>query len=333
MKKFLFFILALCCTAVAKAQGTDQFSAILQHGDEVSVYEGATGFQQAYAAAVDGDVIILSQGTFKPVSKIEKSLTILGAGFEQNDSTNTAISAFDNNVSLGKSDGVLDYLHIEGVKIMGTIYVESELKNTHILKSFITGDVRLRKNIETMTLKQCRISGSVYGDGNDIEAHGLHVANCYLGGNVRNFSYNSSVNVDHCYMVQYSNGDKAQILLTNTIIGGTRYTNATGVPNYATVKNCIVFSSAGGFPSSALVETYHRVDLATIFADAENTDYSESRTFELKDPETYKGTDGTPIGLSGGAGWNKVPSRPFVSNLSATPSGTNLNVTYNTSVK
>ena len=64
----------------------------------------------------------------------------------------------------------------------------------------------------------------------------------------------------------------------------------------------------------------------------ENIDYDESRTFVLKEPTTYVGTDGTPIGLSGGAGWNKVPSKPYVSKLIATPSGTNLNVTYEAGV-
>ena len=55
MKKILFIILALCYVVVAKAQSADQLSAILQHGDEVSVYQGNTGFQKAYEAAVDGN--------------------------------------------------------------------------------------------------------------------------------------------------------------------------------------------------------------------------------------------------------------------------------------
>ena len=98
MKKILFIILALCYIVVAKAQSTDQLSAILQHGDEVSVYQGNTGFQKAYAAAVDGDVIVLSQGTFQTVTRIEKAITILGAGFEENAEANTAITAFNTNV-------------------------------------------------------------------------------------------------------------------------------------------------------------------------------------------------------------------------------------------
>ena len=93
MKKYLFLVIALCYTVVTNAQGTDQSSAILQHGDEATFFKGSTAFKQAYAAAADGDVIILSEGTFEPV-RIEKRLTIYGAGFEKNAETNTAITAF-----------------------------------------------------------------------------------------------------------------------------------------------------------------------------------------------------------------------------------------------
>lgn len=71
MKKYLFLVIALCYTVVTNAQGTDQSSAILQHGDEATFFKGSTAFKQAYAAAADGDVIILSEGTFEPV-RIEK---------------------------------------------------------------------------------------------------------------------------------------------------------------------------------------------------------------------------------------------------------------------
>ena len=333
MKKILFLVMALCCTTVAKAQSTDEMSAILQHGDETTVFVGTTGFQQAYAAAVDGDVITLSQGTFQKVNIIEKALTILGAGFEDNAEAHTAVTAFDSYVSIGKSGGVIDGLHMEGIKINGTLYFDYETKNTNIRKCFINGEVRIKSHVEMMTLKQCRIGSSVYGENTNIVAKGLLLSNCYVNGNARNFNYGSSIHIDHCYIAQYGNSDKAQVLLTNSIVGGSTFSSACGVAPYSTMRNCIFFSGAGGFPATSAIGDYHKVDLATIFADATNVDYAETRTFELIDPSAYPGTDGTPIGLTGGAGWNKVPSRPYVKNLSATQSGTNLNVTYETGVK
>ena len=333
MKKILFIILALCYVVVAKAQSADQLSAILQHGDEVSVYQGNTGFQKAYEAAADGDVIVLSQGTFQTVTRIEKAITILGAGFEENSEANTAITAFNTHVYAGKSDAVLDGFRMEGVKVSGILQFDYEVKNVNIVKCYVTGDVRFQKNLEAVTLKQCRLGSSVLGANTSVVAKGLLVVNCHVNGNARDFSYESSANIDHCYIMQYGSGDKAQILVTNTIIEDNNIYNESGIAPYSTARNCIVTNGAGGFPATASSFNCHWVDRAAIYADAENGNYSETRTFVLQAPATYVGTDGTPIGPSGGAGWNKVPSRPSISNLTATPSGTTLNVTYDVNMK
>ena len=270
MKKILFIILALCYVVVAKAQSTDQLSAILQHGDEVSVYQGNTGFQKAYEAAVDGDVIVLSQGTFQTVTRIEKAITILGAGFEENAEANTAITAFNTHVYVGKSDAVLDGFRMEGVKVSGTLQFDYEVKNVNIVKCYVTGDVRFQKNLEAVTLKQCRLGSSVLGANTSVVAKGLLVVNCHVNGNARDFSYESSANIDHCYIMQYGSGDKAQILVTNTIIEDNQFSKESGIAPYSTARNCIVTNGAGRFPATASSFNCHWVDRAAIFADAEN---------------------------------------------------------------
>lgn len=337
MKKYLFLFIALCYAVVANAQGTDQFSAILQHGDQCSFYTGSTAFQKAYEAAVDGDVIILSEGTFQPVSRIEKSLSIYGAGFENNPETNTAVTAISGDQIVGKSSGeTLDGFHIEGVRFMDWLMFDSsELKNATIQKCYINGSIRFARNIENVVVKQCRIVDSVLGYNTEIVANGLLVANCVFGTNVRQFSGKSFIHVDHCTLIRYSGEDYAQILFTNSIILGDSHYKATGVGQYCTVRNCIQQSNTGTFPENTLYDpaTLYKLDLANIFADGEDYTYSPSRTYELKDPDTYKGTDGTPIGPSGGDGWNKVPFKPVVANLNTTVTDTNLIVTYDAVVK
>ena len=130
---YLFLIIALCYAVVANAQGSDQYSAVLQHGEAATFYTGSTAFKQAYAAAVDGDVIILSEGVFEPV-RIEKSLKIYGAGFERNAETNTAITGFTRHVYVGKADAVLEGFHLEGVWVMGTLQFDYEMKDANIRK-------------------------------------------------------------------------------------------------------------------------------------------------------------------------------------------------------
>lgn len=331
MKKFILLIIALFYTVVAYAQGTDQVSAILQHGDTETIFIGNTGFAQAYEAAVDGDVIILSQGIFNTINNISKVLTIYGAGFENNAETNTGTTTINGTLKLGDgSDTEIDGIHIEGVKINGYLGLNSQLKNVTIQRCFITNNVELNHNTENVTFRQCYMLGDILGQYK--HANGLLISNCYVSKNINNFSVNSFVHIDHSYMGNmYSRvyREYAQFLWTNSIIN--KLSGDLPLGYAAIVKNCIFF--ADNYYNDVDLENCYRLNsVADIFADSENGDYTPTRTFELKDPETYVGTDGTPIGLSGGAGWNKVPSNPYVSKVNATLSGTQLNVTYEAGV-
>jgi hypothetical protein len=339
MKKYLLSIIALCCTIAVCAQGTEEISAILQHGEEVSVYKGSTGLQQAYAAASDGDVITLSKGTFNAVN-IEKPLTIYGAGFEENEETKTAITTISGNTNVGKADAVIDGLHIEGVKINGNLACTQILKNYTIRRCYITGNMTFAKDIENVRVKQCRVGGDLSGS-KTVLANGLLITNCYVWGLINYFSNESIVNIDHSFIgYQYNTyydyndyNNYAQFLWTNSIIfnRGPNYRMATG--NCATVKNCIVVNGGGGIRDNNIIENCYYVDLANLFADGTDAAYAEDRTWKLQDETTYKGTDGTPIGPSGGFGWYKEPSTPYVKDLNATVNGTNLGVAYEAGVR
>ena len=330
MKKILFSILALCGSIVATAQSTDETSAILQHGDKISVYKGNTGLQQAYANAAEGDVINLSSGSFKPVT-IEKAITIYGVGFEDNTETNTPRTLIDGEWYIGKDGAVLDGFRMEGVCTNNYVNFSGQIKNALIQRCQLGYNVTFYYSSENVVFKQCRIINSIYGRDN--LTNRLLISNCYVGGRIYGFAPQSFVNIDHSIVTTLYSGNfqNAQFLWTNSILYAGN-NDKVPVGAFSTVKNCIVVNGAGTFDNNMIVENCHYVDLANIFADSENIDYNESRTFVLKEPTTYVGTDNTPIGLSGGAGWNKIPSKPYVSKLSATPSGTNLNVTYEAGV-
>ena len=331
MKKIVLLIFALCYTVVAYAQGTDQISAILQHGDTETIFIGNTGLAKAYEAAVDGDVIILSQGVFEPMNNMSKALTIYGAGFEDNAETNTATTTINGTVRLGDgSDTEFDGIHIEGVKINGPLGLNSQLKNLTIQRCSIVNNIEFNHNTENVTIRQCYILGHILGQGK--LANGLLISNCYITNNINKFSVNSFVHIDHSYMghmYSYRDREYAQFLWTNSIIDKLSGDMPSG--KAAIVKNCIFFQKYW-YDDVNLENCYLLSSIADILADGENADYSPTRTFELKDPTTYVGTDGTPIGLSGGAGWNKVPSNPYVSKVNTTLSGTQLNVTYEAGV-
>ena len=189
-------------------------------------------------------------------------------------------------------------------------------------------------------MKQCRVGGDLSGS-KTVLANGLLITNCYVWGLINYFSNESIVNIDHSFIgYQYNTyydyndyNNYAQFLWTNSIIfnRGPNYRMATG--NCATVKNCIVVNGGGGIRDNNIIENCYYVDLANLFADGTDAAYAEDRTWKLQDETTYKGTDGTPIGPSGGFGWYKVPSTPYVKDLNATVNGTNLGVAYEAGVR
>ena len=78
MKKVSLLMALLCVSTLVFAQTTTQ-TAMLKHGDNISVYYGLDAFVEANASAQDGDIITLSSGTFNPTA-ITKAITLRGAG-------------------------------------------------------------------------------------------------------------------------------------------------------------------------------------------------------------------------------------------------------------
>ena len=76
MKKTLFLALMLVIGATAFAQ---QQMATLNHNDTITVFYGPYALKDAHNAAVAGDIVTLSPGTFEKCD-ITKPITLRGAG-------------------------------------------------------------------------------------------------------------------------------------------------------------------------------------------------------------------------------------------------------------
>ena len=149
MKKVLFTILVLCSTVIAKADN-ESLTAILQHGETASVFKGNTAFKEAAAAADDGDVITLSQGTFTGDFNILKSVSVYGTGFEEDVVAGTEVTQIAGPLYVGSSDEntAISNIHFEGVYITGSL-------NLGIIRS---GYVRAVSNV---TISKCKIDGTI----------------------------------------------------------------------------------------------------------------------------------------------------------------------------
>lgn len=88
--------------------------ATLQHGDDLRVFYGTNAFVAAHTAAVGGDIITLSGGTFTPTT-ITKGITLRGAGCEFDTVANTAPTIFSSGISLDVTDAA-NFLNVEGIQ-------------------------------------------------------------------------------------------------------------------------------------------------------------------------------------------------------------------------
>ena len=330
MKKILLSIVALCCTVVAGAQSTDQISAILQNGEETTVYYGQDALKSAYTAAQDGGVITLSSGIFNNPGAISKNITIYGIGWEKDTDgvIPTTIKGLDYQT--GDDATSLHNIVLEGVFVDGTINVR-QTDGMIVRKSrFNTFNVN-GNNAKNISVTQCY--GGNVGCGN-VDVYGLTFTNCYLTGRVTNVKVGSLVLFDHCIMT-YSNSynwndySHSRATYTNSIIthrGGSTDIITAG----ATAKYCIFV--VDGLNANVLSENNKfSVDINNIFSDGgTGVDYATDRTFTLADQDTYKGNDNKPIGIND---WVKIPAIPYVKNLNATVDGTDLKVNYQAGVR
>lgn len=320
MKKTILSLCILCCAIVTKAQSSDQLTAILQHGDETKAYNGVNAFKTALSNAADGDVITLSAGTFNGAN-ITKQLTIYGSGYEENESTGTAVTTINGDLNIEKD------VYVEGVAFAGNTY-HYNLTNSAFVKCLMQRWCA-RTNLSNVTIQECRFKEVNFDS---------HVAtNLLIKNSQLSWAYaydaSSSVLVDHCLMKGGTRGDYnntatyTNCIFIYTTSGEYNYTSAG-----ATMKNCIYVNEATVHPQATVTDCFF-VELADIFADGENATYTAERTFELQHPETWVGTDGTEIGIRGGDGWSKTPATPVVKNLQLSVNEKTLNVNYESEVR
>lgn len=329
MKKILLSIIALCCTLMAGAQDSDQISAVLQVEDQTpQVFFGASALKSAIEAAPDhGGVITLTSGQFN-AADITKDVIIYGAGFETDAEKGVFTTSIrgDINVNLPEGISAPHGIFVEGIWVTGNINVKSAVDGFTLSKSSFN-------NIDfDAPATRCVITQS-YVRAEIIDGFDLYVQNSYVKERVMVMDDASYIRLDHCILTRnyddnyYSYTNRMRYNCSNCIVTNTR------PMNIQTYNYCIMtgVSNLNGY--SATANNYF-ISIADVFDDGiNNATYSEERTFELKNPTAYVGSDGKPIGPSGGIGWNKIPSTPIVKNLDATVNGTSLEVDYDAEVR
>jgi hypothetical protein len=335
-KRFIFSVIALCCTMVAWAQSNQSVTAILQHvvdGNEtVKVYVGKEAFKNAYTDAVNGDVITLSSGSFDVPSAFQKELSVYGAGYEEDAASGTAVTTLNNSINI-KDIESLSNLHFEGLRINSTITCNIPISNMVISKCLCEYVYLYGATCTDITIQQCVIKSGVQGKNNSnniTKAENLRIKNCIMGG-AQTFDPSSTAQIDHCLLTAKTNPTTQNpyiypFIYTNCIFGK----KGEGVNITGTLQYCIVswYFSCNN-PNNVL-----DLRTAAVFTDGDwASEYSADRTYTLLKPDEWIGNDNTQIGIHGGMGFSKVPSTPVIKNMTVTPEGKKIKVNYETNVR
>ena len=325
MKKFYLTIMSLVCTLAASAQVSDGVSATLQNGEATTVYYGYSAFKEALAAAPDeGGVITLSPGAFENPGAISKSLKIYGAGFLPDATNNISETKVNGDLTITSTDALAPVVRIEGAYYTGNAVIKGSqtVANTEIIKCSF-GSFNHEVETSNTIIRQCYIRDDIYG--NSKKTTGLVFANCWIGGNVGSnaFATGSSGLINHCVIARYYDGGYGSsyypFTYQNNIVNWHVRWIGSGASCYNNVGWERVFSNDGNNTTSGNYDKAVWTDWKTLLADGQDnlnfylTDTTTPRTWELADPTTYVGTDGTPCGVTGGDfPWNPIPATPRI---------------------
>lgn len=320
MKKMILSLVAtMLCATATYAQNT--LVATLSHGEDISMYYGTYALRSAYNAAVSGDVINLSGGSFQAVT-ISKAITLRGTGID--DAAPTYISG---NFTINIPTEDANRLTMEGIRCNGTITMEGTFNNPYFVKSqFYSFSYNNTAAIKNAMFANCKITEK-YLLGSSCT---VQFVNSYINGFSNNNTSNSGATFINCVIQPYSSGYSVSYiynsLLQNCIIYQTsnRSNNLSNsdsyLPGSSIATNCVsigysyIFNNSSSNSGNKLVN-YN--EFAKVFKDFTGT-YSNTQTFELSDEAktTYLGTDGTEVGIYGGPlPYTSTPSYPQITKM------------------
>lgn len=312
MKK-LFFSLVVAMMSTTATFAQTSLVATLTHGDEVSMFYGTYALRDAYQAAVSGDVINLSGGTFQAVD-INKAITLRGAGID---------AASPSHITGGSTFNIptedSGRLSMEGVWYTGGLYFRGSFTNAQFQKCRF-GNISFDSsaNISKTLFANCRIHSifEIYG------SNSVQFVNCYVN-NPRITDDRSSAVFVNCVIKPYGGYDFSSIgdsQLLNCILCMTENYSGYYLPSTTSATNCVLvgFNPDNIFSrNQANTGCVSGVSFEDMFTNYTGNN-EDSQTFELTSTAqtTYLGTDGTQVGLYGGLlPYTSTPSYPQITTM------------------
>lgn len=297
--KAYFSLVCLALLSVASASAQYAQMATLLHSGELTNFFTSSALRQALEAAVDGDVISLSSGTFE-IDSIHKNVSIRGAGIKVDGiSSNTTPSVVTAKYSIYIDCPNVDKcaLNLEGI----TFPVSINVLNANIVNAQKCEFKEINSNYNPKwsagTFFNCLFKRF---DDDNLEKGSLEFVNCifstdpkahYLNDRYSDFGNNNvAKQFTNCTILCCSSFSKS--MLQNCVVDLIQGSNTyTGISSNSSAYNCIV-------------RNVHRFECSgsdnRTLGGAENL-FAETGFYTLlPEFDSFLGNDNTQVGAWGG---------------------------------
>lgn len=319
MKRNFFLLAVVILTALAaNAELSQSIVATLTHGATVTTYTGGNALNEALTAAVDGDAIVLSPGTFN-AANITKAITLRGAGAAAISLPEMTIEAIGSTYITGQMDINIEStggsLNIEGCQFNGTVYFK-KAPITNVFKCRFANISSLSNAVSAINFTHCSLTFA--NQTNDLNKN-LSMLNSYAEIYYNN-PYTKATNCvfyttnRNCWSSFSS--EAADGLLRNCILY-TKYTSSSySIASLA--ANCVAYNCVAVSPQPSMLNSFFNNSPNGTNKTANVSDVLSTTTWPYTLTETaattYLGNDGTQVGIHGGI----LPFDPIPDNLLVT---------------
>lgn len=278
MKRTFLLICTILCANVLMAQ---EQLATLKHNDSIRVYYGADAFKQAYNAAVNGDVITLSDGVFNCTS-VSKGITLRGNGACGDTSRNARGTYFLGGFSVINLGDSLQF-SAEGIYFQSFDAITSGTGASYNIKF-------TRCHITSCTGNGIQAVNCVMQGCNGSSSHQNIYTNCVLNG-FPNYSTCNNCIMKGCPFPGWTMAYNNCIVIRN---GNPSF-------NSGAVRDCILI---GGLTAISPASSGNvAMSISDVFENWNgNTITTDLETYVLKSSvsDTIVGFDGSEVGIFGG---------------------------------
>lgn len=302
MKKTILLAIVLVLSVTSFAQ---QQLATLNHNDSVTAFYGANALVAAHSAAQNGDIITLSSGVFN-ATDISKAVTIRGAGAWAD--TIGGSTMIRNNFNINVAQDNTYHLTMEGINAYNNTQCQNAYNAQFIKCNFQWISVPGSSNVSFVncvlwywnTSSSGNTAGTQFTNSVIMDCNNFAVPDTYI----------------NCVVKQHPSQASSR-MFQNCVLYFDYSNENTPSNNSATSFNCLfVQMSADTNYTSVLYaplaghELWNMRGMNNVFKSFNGVGAGEN--FELLGSiaDTYRGTDGTQIGIYGGP----MPFDPRVTN-------------------